>query len=216
MCQRSECSVEQLKEVYDLYKKSIEICGDFRIGYFNIVEVLSEMSKTKYENDDEIVKYVEFYNSTWKKRSDLLTKGGAALYRLGRIEESLNYFNEAIALDSTEASAYIFKGKCFADRKEWDKAMAFFNSGLSLDSLSWGFHERGCVNQELGHIEDAIQDYQTAISLYDKHFESYIGLGRIEINRNNVALACQYFQKAKELERENEIARLWIDKYCKE
>ena len=79
---------EELKEVYDLYKKSIELCNDFRIGYFNTIEVLAEMSKTKYGNDHEIVKYLEFYNSKWGKRSNLLAKGGEAKFRLGKIEES--------------------------------------------------------------------------------------------------------------------------------
>lgn len=216
LCKRNRCTPEELKEVYDLYKKSIECCNDYRIGYFNIIEVLAEMSKTKYENDYEIIKYLEFYNSKWKKRSNLLTKGGEAKFRLGKIEESLKYLNEAIELDSSEAMAYIFKGKCYASKKEWNKAMESLNIGLSLDSLSLGFHERGFVNEELGKIDAAIQDYQTAISLYDERFESYISLGQIEIKRNDVKSACKYFRKAEELKKDSEIVKKWLDKYCEE
>jgi tetratricopeptide (TPR) repeat protein len=216
LCKRKGCTLEELKEVYDLYKESIELCNDYRIGYFNIIEILAEMSKTKYENDYEIVEYLEYYNSKWKKRSNLLTKGGEAKFRLGEIEESLNYLNEAIELDSSEAMAYIFKGKCFTSRKEWNKAMESLNIGLSIDSLSLGFHERGYVNKEMGNIDEAIQDYQMAISIYDERFESYVGLGQIEINRNNVDLACQYFKKAEELKENSETVKKWLNKYCEE
>lgn len=216
LCKKRGCTLEELKEVYDLYKKSIELCKDYRIGIFNTIEVLAELSKTKYENDHEIIEYLEFYNSKWKKRSNLLTKGGEAKFRLGEIEESLKYLNEAIELDSSEAMAYIFKGKCFINRKEWNKAMESLNIGLSIDSLSLGFHERGYVNKEMGNVDAAIQDYQTAISLYDERFESYVGLGQIEINRKNVNLACQYFKKAEELKGDSETVKKWLNKYCQE
>ena len=216
LCKRNGCNPEELKEVYDLYKKSIELCNDFRIGYFNTIEVLAEMSKTKYGNDHEIVKYLEFYNSKWGKRSNLLAKGGEAKFRLGKIEESLKDLNEAIELDSSESMAYIFKGKCYASRKEWYKAMESLNIGLSLDSIDLGYHERGFVNEKLGRIDAAIQDYQTAISLYPERFESYVGLGQIEIKRDDVKSACKYFKKAKELKKDSEIVQKWLEKYCEE
>ena len=214
LCPEKECSIEQLKEVYDLYKKTIELCQSYRIGYFNTIEILSEMAHTKYENDQELIDYLKFYNSKWEKRSNLMTKGGEAMYRLGRIEEALNYLNEAIELDSTEAMAYIFKGKCFTSKNEWGKAMESLNMGLSIDSLSLGFHERAYVNEELGYIEEAIDDYKTAISLYKNRWESYVGIGAIEVKRNNLNLACQYFQEAKGLIGANETVDKWIEKYC--
>jgi tetratricopeptide (TPR) repeat protein len=72
------------------------------------------------------------------------------------------------------------------------------------------------VNNELGNIDEAIQDYQTAISLYDERFESFVGLGQIEINRKNVDLACQYFKKAEELKEDSETVKKWLNKYCEE
>lgn len=214
LCQKNECTIEELKEVYDLYKESIDLCKNYRIGIFNIIEVLAEMSKTKYENDYEIIEYLKYYNSKWKKKSNLLTRGGEAKFRLGEIEESLSYLNEAIELDSNEAMAYIFKGKCFTSRKEWSKAKESLNIGLSIDSLSLGFHERGYVNKETGYIEAAIQDYQTAISLYKDRWESYVELGAIEVKRDNINLACQYFWKAKKLGGEGKIVDKWIETYC--
>ncbi len=216
LCQKVECSVEELKEVYDLNKQSLELCDNFRIGYFNTIIVLAELQNTVHQNDHEIIEYLELYNSRYKKRSNLMTKGGQTMFRLGRIEQSMQYLNEAIELDSTEAMAYIFKGKCYTSQKEWKKAMEYLNHGLSLDSLSLGFHERGYVNNELGNIDEAIRDYNTAISLYDERFESYLGLGQIEINRKNVNLACQYFRKAEELKPESKSVILWLNKYCKE
>lgn len=215
LCQKDGCTLEQLKEVYDLYKKSLRLCQNYKIGYFNTIEVLAELQNTKYQNDSEIIEYLEFYNTKWKKRSNLMSKGGQALFRLGRIDESLKYLDEAIELDSNEAMAYIFKGKCFTSRRDWDKAIESLNIGLSLDSLSLGFHERGYVNKELGNYDEAIRDYETAISLYDERFESYIGIGQIATIRNNIKLACQYFQKAKELKSDSELVEGWVVKYCK-
>jgi tetratricopeptide (TPR) repeat protein len=215
LCRENECSTKQLKEVYDLYKKSIELCQNYRTGYFNTIEVLAEMANTKYENDREIIDYLEFYNSKWKKRSNLLTIGGEAMFRLGKINGAQRYLDEAIELDPNEAMAYIFKGKCYTSKKEWGKAIESLNIGLSIDSLSLGFHERGYVNNKLGNIDEAIKDYQTAISLYKNRWESYVGIGIIEVNRNKLILACQYFEEAKGLEGANETVDTWIEKYCK-
>ena len=215
LCKEEECSIEQLKEIYDLYKESIKLCQNYRIGYFNTIEVLAELQNTTYQNDTEIIEYLEFYISKWNKRSNLMTKGGEASFRLGRIEESLKYLNEAIRLDSSEAMAYIYKGKCYTSKKEWNKALESLNIGLSLDSLSLGFHERGYVNNELGNINEAIQDYQTAISIYQDRYESYVGLGAIEVERDNIDLACKYFSNAKELIGTDETVEKWIDSHCR-
>lgn len=213
-CQKSTCSLKEWKEIYDLNKKSIGLCSNFRKGYFNIIEVLSDLSFTKYQNDHEIIEYLELYNSRFKKESNLLTVGGEAMFRLGKIEESLKYLNEAIDLDSTAAMAYVFKGKCFISLEELDKALEFLNQGLQYDSLSLGFHERGYVNHKLGNVKEAIQDYDTAIILFDERFESFIGLGQIEIDRKNFDAACHYFYHAEELEDETKRAQVWLDKYC--
>lgn len=216
LCQKNECEENELKEVYDLYKKSIELCDNYRLGYFNIIEVLAEMQSTKFEDDKKLIEYLELYNSRYKKRSNLMTKGGEAMFRLGKLEESLKYLNEAIKLDSTEAMAYIFKGKCYSKKKEWEEAIKNIDKGLSLDSLSLGFHERGFANKEIGNIEEAIEDYTTAILLYKKRYESYIGLGEIEVNRSNVNLACQYFNEAKKLKPGDRVVNVWLDKNCNE
>ena len=216
LCQKDDCSPEQLKEIYDLSKESIRLCQNYRIGYFNTIEILAELQNTKYRNDSEIVDYLEFYNTKWKKRSNLLTKGGEAKYRLGEIEESLKYLNEAILLDSSAAMAYIFKGKCFTSKRDWENALKFINIGISIDSLSLGFHERGYVNKEMRNFDAAIKDYQTAISIYEERFESYIGLGQIEVIRENVDLACQFFKKAEELKEDSEKVKKWLIEYCEE
>lgn len=63
LCKKNECLDEELKNIYNLYKKSINLCQGYRIGYFNTIEILAELSKTKHENDIEIIEYLEIYNS---------------------------------------------------------------------------------------------------------------------------------------------------------
>lgn len=216
LCKEYPCTPEQLKEVYDLNKRSIELCPYYGRGYHNTIETLAELSKTEYENDTELIELLEIYNSKGKKKSNLLTKGGEAMFRLGNIDKSLDYLNEAIALNSSEAMAYIFKAKCYSSKKEWDKSMNFLNIGLSLDSLSLGFHERGYVNKQLGNIEEAVNDYKIAISLYPDRVESFIGIGVIEVDRGNLEAACKWFREGRGLEGDNETIDFLIQKHCKE
>ena len=215
LCKKDECSPIELKEVYGLYKKSIEICYEYRIGHFNLIEVLSELQNTKYKNDQELIQSLEFYNSKYKKRSNLLTKGGQAMFRFGKIDKALNYLNEALRIDSTEAMAYIYKGKCNNSRRKWRSAIDELNKGLALDSLSLGFHERAYAKYKLRDLKGAEIDYRQAISLFNERFESYSGLGQIEVKRGNIDLACQYFTKAKEIAAEHgENVELWLREYC--
>lgn len=211
LCQKTGYKKTELLEVYDLYQKSINICNDFRIGHFNLIQVQSDL-----QYDEELLEHLEYYHSKYPKRSNLLRHGGESLFRLGRIEASLQYLNEAILMDSTDAMAYVFKAKCLISQKKMKEAMAELNHGLSLDSVSLGYHERGHLYHELGNIDAAINDFNTAIRLYPERFESYIGLGMIEVERKNYKLACNYFHQAKVVYPENHVADSWILKYCKE
>lgn len=211
---KNECPLEVSKEVYDLYKKSLEICETNRISIFNTIQILAEMQSTPYQNDAEIITLLWRYNSLYEKRSALLTIGGQAAFRLGRLDESLQYLNESLALDSTDALAYVFKGKYYSAKAEWRKALQLFNTSLALDSTSLGFHERGTANMKLGNTMEAINDFNTAISLSHDRWESYLGLGMIEVDRNNLDGACQFFYQAQRIEPSNITVNAWVDEYC--
>jgi tetratricopeptide (TPR) repeat protein len=212
---QKEGSLETLKQCYNLNKKSVTLCEDFRVGYHNLIEVLSQLQNTKYQNDTEIIHYLEYYNSRFKKKSNLLVAGGQAMFRLGKINESIKYLNEAVELDSLNSMAFLFIGKCYSSQKKWDKAMMAVQSSLELDSTSLGFHERGMILKELGKVDEAIVDFNTAISLYEDRWESYVALGSIEVDNNNIQSACNYFRKAKELNGSKEVVDVWINTYCK-
>jgi tetratricopeptide (TPR) repeat protein len=216
LCQHAGCSAEELKEVYELIKKALVLCDDYPLGYFNIIQVLSDMSATKYKNDPKLLEYLEMYNSRYPKNSKVMSAGGIALYRLGRIEEAHQYLNEAISLDLKETIAYIYKAKCYIEQNELENAMKYLNLGLSSDSISLGFHDRGFLHKNLGNTEAAIRDFQTAIYIDKNRFESYILLGQIEAERKNFTAACQYFEEAKAIRPDDNPADLLIGTYCRQ
>jgi len=215
LCQQAGCSDEELKDVYELINQALALCNDYRLGYFNIIQVLSDMSATKYKNDPKLLEYLEMYNSRYPKNSKVMSAGGAAFYRLGRIEEAHQYLNEAISLDLNEAVAYIFKAKCYMEQNELENAMKYINLGLSIDSISLGFHDRGHLHYAAGDIDAAVRDFQTAIAIDSDRYESYVGLGQIELERNNDTAACRYFEMALKINPDDKRTHLMMRIYCR-
>lgn len=213
ICQKNPCSDEELKEVLFYYKKSIDICDNYRIGYFNLIELFSEMHEY-----GEVIRYLKIYNDRYPpKRGNLQFQGGRANYHLGHLEEAFILLNEALELGFEHSNVYSYLSKYYSDKKDYDTAFFYLNESIQLDSTSLAFNDRGYIYLELGEFEKAAQDYNTAIGIWKKRFESYIGLALMEFDNNNIQEGCDFIWKAMENGgSENKVVLKYLRKYCNE
>jgi len=96
---------------------------------------------------------------------DLLTKVKMA-YTSGKHNEALTLANQAIEKDPTNAVAYFVRGSVLAVTHQSEKAVNDFNQALKLDSgLAEAWQNSGLEHFKLGHINEAIADFDRFISL---------------------------------------------------
>ncbi|GAC1385270.1 MAG: hypothetical protein NVSMB45_13850 [Ginsengibacter sp.] len=94
---------------------------------------------------------------------------------------SIDYFNQCIKLDYTYMFAYREKAICLFDMAKYREAIDVLTRAVTLqNSFDEGYYWLGRCEEKLNLIEEAINNYKTAL-MYDKNFvEARDALNRIQ------------------------------------
>ena len=131
----------------------------------------------------------------------------SALFRERKIEESIDYYNEALRINPYYASAYCNRGIAYAALGQHQRAIGNYNKAIQLQpELFLAYYNRGNAYAELGRYQSAIEDFNKAFSLkpdsidlYNSRGNAYTALGQhrqaledfnnaIRINSNNAVV----------------------------
>jgi tetratricopeptide (TPR) repeat protein len=105
---------------------------------------------------------------------------GNNLRELGKHEQAIQAYNDAISIDPQLAEAYYNRGMVYTLRAEYDKAIADFDSAIELKP-EWAeaYGERAMAHRSLGDEEQADDDAEQAVALspdFATPYERRIGL----------------------------------------
>ncbi len=159
-------------------------------------ETYLKVNKTKFLKDTSFLKDMRHFGDAYTYKGGLLVDGGRykqALYYLtmekvlplpdyfapinkGRIafntmqyDTAINYFNEAIAMDSTISNGYLWRGFLYYRLKQYQQAAADYNKAIKIDSsYSFGYLDMGKLNILLGNNDSAIAYTSKAIEKNDE------------------------------------------------
>jgi tetratricopeptide (TPR) repeat protein len=93
---------------------------------------------------------------------------GTAFYERGLVEESMPYFERALAIGESERS-HVWLGLALADQGRPEEAIAHFRAGLALDPESVDAHTNlGAALAQLGRLAEALPHFEAAFRL-DPH-----------------------------------------------
>jgi len=96
----------------------------------------------------------------------ILNNTGNALFDLGRKEEAIEAFQQAISVDPKFASPYYGLGNALFDLGRKEEAIEAFQQAISVDpKVAYPYYGLGYVLYDLGRNEEAIEAYQTFIKL---------------------------------------------------
>lgn len=118
---------------------------------------------------------------------------GESTFGLKSATKSIEYFNQAEALDSTNPAIYWGRGYAYRRKGEYAAAIADFTRliELAVDSRI-GYAERGAIYEQQGNYDAAIADFSQVIQqnaqdeygdnypLYERRASVYIAQGKLE------------------------------------
>jgi tetratricopeptide (TPR) repeat protein len=129
-----------------------------------------------------------------------LVNQGASLNDLGRREEALAAFEQALRLDPNNALAYSNRGKVLHELGRPKEALASFEQALRLDpDLAVAHNNLGLMLCELGRPKEALASFEQALRLDPNYGDAHANRGRVlgDLRRPKEALAA--FEQALRL-----------------
>jgi tetratricopeptide (TPR) repeat protein len=102
---------------------------------------------------------------------------GVALKEKGLLDQAIDDYNTAIALNQGYAHAYNNRGLALKEKGLLDLAIGDYTKAITLDpGYALAYSNRGAAFKEKGYNDRAIDDYSTAIKLNPDNFDAYINL----------------------------------------
>lgn len=122
------------------------------------------------------------YNSaiTLKPDAALYNSRAKLYFNLKQYQQSLDDYNRAIAMDSTEGEFYINRGAVFALSNDLPRALEDFNKGLKLDpDHANGYKNRSLIYQSFGQWANAESDISAYLKMHPEDADLWYERGRI-------------------------------------
>jgi tetratricopeptide (TPR) repeat protein len=131
---------------------------------------------------------------------------GLAYQQEGRIDEALESFARAVAIDPSYAVAYNSLGSAYFKKNLFGRAVEEFSKAIALDPGNAIFlNNRGLTYAALGETDMAIADYLEAIALDSTYDDAYHNLGSVFYGKGLYGRAVEEYTKAINLETDNAI-----------
>jgi predicted O-linked N-acetylglucosamine transferase (SPINDLY family) len=110
--------------------------------------------------------------------ASLLYVSAISLFKLGRLEESLEQFDKLILRQPNNIAAINERGCVFAEMKQYESAVASFERALMLNrQYAEAYVNKGNVYSELKRHVEALAEYDKALALKPDLAEVWLGSG---------------------------------------
>ena len=154
--------------------------------------------------DDAIKKWSSIANISEGIDNDIAAGAffarGVINNNLGKHDEAISSYNEAIRLNPNSADGYLFRGLANNNSGKHDEAISDFNEAIRLNpSLAEAYVGRGLVNSNSGKRDEAISDFNEAIRLNPNSAEAYLFRGLAKRALSKVEEAKVDYQMALKL-----------------
>jgi tetratricopeptide (TPR) repeat protein len=122
--------------------------------------------------------------------------------QLGRLNDALIDFNEAITLDPNNAERYYVRADFYSDKKKDFKSAEFdLNNAIKIEPNNIDYlYFRGLLYEELKDVDKAIQDYKTILAFNQENIDARNNIGLIYYEQGNIDLAIEQYNEGIALE----------------
>ncbi|MFQ5824982.1 MAG: tetratricopeptide repeat protein [bacterium] len=125
-------------------------------------------------------------------------------YNTEDCQEKIKYFTKALEIEPSFLPAYINRGVCYDNLKQYENAIRDYTSALKIDPrYLLVYNYRGMSYSSLDKYEEAIKDYNKAIEIDPLLILSYVNRGVTFRQMGKYEQAIQDYSKAIELDPNN-------------
>lgn len=129
---------------------------------------------------------------------------GVILTNKGRYQDAIWYFKRVLSLDSSHVEALYNLGSIFLLQKDPAGALPYL---LRLVEISRDFdvcYNLAVTYLDLNMLDEAINYFHNSLKINKNNLPSYVNLGAIYLHLKDFAKALQFYQKASELDPDND------------
>lgn len=187
---------EKYNEALVLFQKSVKLDESFVEGFINLAKTHLALGN-----------YPEAFTQAQKglviapESAELNTICGQSSINKEEYNEALEFFNTAIASDSSLAVAYYYRGIAKANLGDLESSLADYKKAQELDANNPEYYESSVlVRTKMDDYGGIITDYNKIIALDPTNTEAFYQRGYFKLNLDDYAGAIEDFDNALKLD----------------
>ncbi len=147
-------------------------------------------------NIEEALRYYRQEESI-EPSSDLYVKMGESYYRMGEADSARIAYEEAIALDSSNATAHMMYGQLLEETGQLEQALQHSRRALSIEPHTSNYqYAVGSQLYQLGHLEESVEYLKQAADGHLLHYPAQNNLGQVLLRLGREDEANHYLARA--------------------
>ncbi len=129
---------------------------------------------------------------------------GIALTRLGRLDEAVASFSDAIELRNDHGPTYLNRAEALYNSGDLESSLADCNRAITWEpDFANAYAQRGLVKSAAGLPDLALVDCNKTLSMQDQNWRGYFCRGTVRLKKQEFAEALSDLSRALELNPEN-------------
>ncbi|MBL94509.1 MAG: hypothetical protein CMF70_04310 [Magnetovibrio sp.] len=154
---------------------------------------------------------------TRKNLSEHYSLKAAGFADAGNIEEAIQSFEKAVAVDPNSADNFYNLGVLLTSQSKLPQALDSYKKAVAINPFfSEAYNNLGGILKELGSYEDAIANYEKVLSINPESAETFYNLASVLAKMGNINKAIETYQKAIKiqpgfLDAHNNLGNLYLE-----
>jgi tetratricopeptide (TPR) repeat protein len=134
---------------------------------FNAANVAARIHYTTHEDVDNCTLALNFNDLSVQDRAATYTNRGIIHMALEEYEKAVSDYSSALSLEPEIAEIYVNIGNVYYMGKVYDKAIVEYTKAIDMrtSSIHVAYTNRGMSYESLGDLDNAEQDYLTALEI---------------------------------------------------
>ena len=165
----------------------------------------------------QVFSEAQILTKQYKKSVTLWSLLGASAAQIGKLDEAVLAFKQALLIKPDDAQAHYNMGNVLKDQEKFEEALGSYRKALSLKpDYSEAYLNMGNVLKDQGSLEGAFAAYKKALSIKPDYSEAYFNMGNALKDQEKYEEAIAAYNKAINLKPDYSEAYLNIGNVLKD